>query len=523
MSDQIKAIKKYATLFSVLGIGFFILIARPVIRTAEANSLLEGPVGPDDFRISEVGPDGFKQYGARQPAVAYNPAANEFLVVWEGHEAGDHFEIYGQRIDATTGEEVGLNDFMVSGVGPLPYVARRPDVAYNSFNNEYLVVWYGDTAATGDDVFEVFGRRLDGSTGEAIGDILSISEVDAYVALTTKVTYNPDDNEYLVAWIGTGPEDSAYEVYGRRLDADTGQKLGPAEFRASETGPDNNSNYLTLGLDLAYNTTDKDYMVVWSGVDNAHPQMAPGEIEVYGQRLTAAGERFGPFDFRLSYMGETGDAAYSAGHPSIAYNSVGNEFLVVFSGEDDSGALVEGEFEIWGARIRPGSNFVNIFPRRLSQTGGQGKPEWAAFEPAVSYDPDNNEYFIVWSADAPNPIPAVADDFEIYAARMPSTQNTIPQAFRLSDMGNGNPDARAAQPAVAFNTTNNHFLTVWRGDPGTSPLVDDEFEIFGQLYAMPQTQQPPTPTPPPGQTPSPSPTPPGTLNYRLMLPVVLGE
>ena len=44
----------------------------------------------------------------------------------------------------------------------------------------------------------------------------------------------------------------------------------------------------------------------------------------------------------------------------------------------------------------------------------------------------------------------------------------------------GTPASPPSIPAVAYNSTNNEYLVVWAGDDNTAPLVDDEFEIFGQ-------------------------------------------
>jgi hypothetical protein len=40
-------------------------------------------------RISQVGPDGNPAFDGLAPAVAYNPQANQYLVVWEGDELVD--------------------------------------------------------------------------------------------------------------------------------------------------------------------------------------------------------------------------------------------------------------------------------------------------------------------------------------------------------------------------------------------------------------------------------------------------
>jgi hypothetical protein len=134
------------------------------------------PVGPD-FRISQVGSDGEEGRDADSADVAYNPAANEYLVVWEANglpESGE-FEIFGQRVSAG-GAELG-GDFRISETGIDGDPARdalNPAVAYKPAANEYLVVWQGDPV-TKDEV-EIYGQRLS-ATGAKQGTSFRISNV----------------------------------------------------------------------------------------------------------------------------------------------------------------------------------------------------------------------------------------------------------------------------------------------------------------------------------------------------------
>ena len=45
-------------------------------------------IGTNDFRISDLGPDGNVIYFADNAGVAYNSTNNEFLVVWQGDDNG---------------------------------------------------------------------------------------------------------------------------------------------------------------------------------------------------------------------------------------------------------------------------------------------------------------------------------------------------------------------------------------------------------------------------------------------------
>ena len=128
-------------------------------------------IGANDFRLSDMGPDGDANFDADFPAVAYNTTNNEYLVVWEGDDntpplVDDEREIFGQRVNAATGAEVGANDFRISDM-PATQIGFVPAVAYNSTNNEYLVVWRGEDTTSGE--WEVFGQRLNAATGAEVG------------------------------------------------------------------------------------------------------------------------------------------------------------------------------------------------------------------------------------------------------------------------------------------------------------------------------------------------------------------
>src|SRR5262249_23851862 len=127
-------------------------------------------VGANDFRISDVGPDGDTHYGAHDPAGAYNGTGHEDLVVWRGDDnhttlVDGEIETRGERLNAATGVEVGANDFRLSHMGPdgdTSYGAFHPAVVSNGANSEYLVVWHGDNDhdRPGNEEFEIFGQRF---------------------------------------------------------------------------------------------------------------------------------------------------------------------------------------------------------------------------------------------------------------------------------------------------------------------------------------------------------------------------
>ncbi len=103
--------------------------------------------------------------------------------------------------------------------------------------------------------------------------------------------------------------------------------------------------------------------------------------------------------------------------------------------------------------------------------------------PAVSYNATSKEYLVVWSGDT-NAAPLVDQEFEIYGQRLTAaTGADAGTDFRISDMGpDGNTSYTALLPAVA--TRSAEYLVVWVGDDDSAGLVDNQFEIFGQLMTF---------------------------------------
>jgi hypothetical protein len=209
-------------------------------------------------------------------------------------------------------------------------------------------------------------------------------------------------------------------------------------------------------------------------------------------------------------MGPDDDYHFAALAPAVAYNGTVNEYLVVWSGNDDKAPLANGEYEVFGQRLNAVTGMeVGANDFRISHMGPDGNPDFAAFSPAVAYNGAANEYLVVWSGDD-NTAPLVNDEFEDFGQRLDAA-TAAPVGvndFRLSDMGpNGNPDFAAFGPAVAYNGAANEYLIVWQGDDNTGNLVNEEYEVFGQRFAPldPPPPPPPPPLPPPPPVSSPPP------------------
>jgi hypothetical protein len=380
------------------------------------------------FRVSDMGPGGDVDYDALNPAVAYKPIDNEFLVVWSGDDdtgglSNDESENFGQRLHADTGLHTGANDFRISDPGPPGSPvngATEPDVVHSATTNQYLVVWTAD-------------EGLDGLANEE------------------------------------------HEVYGQQLSA-TGGEIGANDFRISQMGPDGNASYDALGSAVAYNPVSDEYLVVWSGDDNT-PPLVDNERELFGQRLSATGGAIGADDFRITDMGPDGDANFGAGSPAVAHNPGSNEFLVVWEG-DDNVATVDEEFEVFGQRLSATGDTIGGNDFRVSDMGPDGDTTYYGAQPAVAPDPGGGRYLVTW-AGVEQPAPGIQES-EIYGQFLSSAGGGIgDNDFRISQMGPDG-DTSFGPGGVAVASGGPH-LVVWYGDDNAPPLVDNEYEIFGQL------------------------------------------
>jgi len=477
--------------------------ARSVSGLPETTYPLEER-GPNDFRISWMGPDGDTRFYALDPAVAYNSIADEYMVVWtaDGALGDDEFEIYGQRLNAADGSLVGSR-FRVSQMGPdgdpSVYV-RDPALAYNGTEDQYLVVWAADEDGAGlvDDEFEIYGQLL-AANGTMLGPRFRISSTGPdgdpdFDALNPAVVHNPYATEYLVVWQGDGfgdpPADNAVEILGRRIDA-AGTPLGPNGFRISEMGATGDPAFRAQDPALTYNSTTHEYLVVWEGVDDM-PGLAAGEVEIFGQRLAANGSQIGVNDFRISDMGPDGDAAYAADNPALTWNSLDNTWLVVWSGDDDrdfgSGPLADSEFEIYGQRLDADGNEIGANDFRISHMGVDGEAAYRTYGAEVAYVAARDHYLVVWRSDDSRDFgtgPLANDEMEIFGQILDSSGIPIGADLRLSDAGpDGNPAFDADRPAVAAQGSGGAAIVVWQGDDNAGTVVEGEVEIFAQLYAV---------------------------------------
>ena len=126
---------------------------------------------------------------------------------------------------------------------------------------------------------------------------------------------------------------------------------------------------------------------------------ATGEDEIHGQRISSGGVEVGADDFRISDMGPDGSSAYGAQEPDVAHNPGANTYLVAWEGDDDTGLLVDGEFEIHVQSLDASGAEIGVNDRRISDAGGLGDAARDAINPAVAHNAVDGQFLVAWDAD----------------------------------------------------------------------------------------------------------------------------
>jgi hypothetical protein len=456
-----------------------------------------------DFRISTFGGNGNLAYLTFNSSITYSVSTNKYLTVWSGRN-NNEFEIYGQLMDGTTGSPSG-STITISNMGPLGdvnYAALQPDVA--SSGSEFLVVWSADdnTSPLVDNEFEIYGQRVNASSGALIGSRVRISDMgpdgDAnYDATAPSIVYNETNSEYLVAWQGDDNTGSLvndeFEIYVQRLSSTGDGTAFVNDFRISDMGLDGNVAFQAFTPDIAWNSTNNQYMVVWRGDDSLSP-LVNDEYEIFAQLLTSSATATGSNDLRLSFMGPNGNVLYGADEPSIAYNSIDNNFFVAWTSDNNTGGVIDDELEIYGI---PLSNTGTIGTMvRVSDMGPDGITNYAALGPSVQHDSNLNQFLVVWQGD--DNVATIDNEYEIFGQLISGAGAEVSSDIRLSSVGgSGNTTYQAQSPSIVYNNTQREFMITWHGDNNIiGGMVDNEFEIWGQRFAEASVEPAAQPTAP---------------------------
>lgn len=167
------------------------IIGLPLAAASASSSVdaeVTGWMGPE-LRISPIqDPDANR----RMPAVAYNSAHQQYLVVWHNEWPGSA-DIYGQRLDSM-GRLLGPWFAIATGQN----YRMSPTVAYNAIDDEYMIVFMVDPI--GDQSrFELKGERINWD-GTLIGSAFTIVSNPDRSYYSPRLIWKESYNEYMLVY-----------------------------------------------------------------------------------------------------------------------------------------------------------------------------------------------------------------------------------------------------------------------------------------------------------------------------------
>ena len=341
-----------------------------------APSLVAGArVGLDGYPFSWFALGGFSPIISAYPDVAYNRTNDEYLVVWQQYNSSQNkWEIYG-RFVPWDGPKLPSQHipFLIAEWSGLDL--KYPRVAWNSFRNEYMVVW--QTEGFLGQLLGI-GRRRIGPGGGLLSNADFIYQVN--FPANPDIAYNPAADQFLVVWAQLG--NSSIDIYGGRLNRE-----GALQGSIFPIGDADNEQQLPV---VTTNEQDR-YLVVWQD-----DRIVQGDWDIFAQFLDVGGNKVGgSFWLAVSTDNET--------HPAMAVNGGSDQYLVVYQKTTLSGESLQADlfdrngFFVERFEVAPGGFGDNVAPTVGSHPSGYFMTyEWTSWEPGSTSD----LYGRMWSPQA---------------------------------------------------------------------------------------------------------------------------
>jgi hypothetical protein len=248
-----------------------------------------------------------------------------------------------------------------------------PRLEYNGLDDEFLVLWHasGPEEEGGEELNSFHGRRIS-TEGQLLGDQFSpIEYVGTRIGILPTPAFNPNTNEYMVAY-NQGREGSNIDTLATIIN-----NLGEIELDpiAMTDDPTNQMHPA-----IVFNTQRREYFITYN-------DSRDGDANIFGIILGEDGSIVKP-EFRVN--GAEGGQI----NPHSCYNPRDDTYLVNwedFRNVDDwmensdmYGALLNGEGEV----------LVNDIPMRDDfGTDDEGDQR----HNNIVYNPDRNEFLASWS------------------------------------------------------------------------------------------------------------------------------
>lgn len=271
------------------------------------------------------------------PRLAYDPENKIYLSVFQQNDMVDGYElhIYGQFVYLNeNGTETVCPEFLISNE-----FSRFPDVAYDSANNVFLVVWEQYNPEDSLDFNSITGKAIDVNSVDDYMispsiNIISYSYEEQYNNVgSPTIAYDNKEKQFLVVW-----EDS-FVVYINDVLEDRYCIKGKFIKFTPDNPPTISDDPLIISIPsyardeypaVCYSNYHDSFLVVWVSFDES--RMLQGNI-IKSTELNPE-----PVNFNDLIIIESGKNTYA---PNVSINNDSKEFFVTWG----------AEHEIYGANV----------------------------------------------------------------------------------------------------------------------------------------------------------------------------
>ena len=355
------------------------------------------------------------------PAAAYDPINDQYLVVYEQEIDSSTYMVTCQRV-SSNGIDIGdpFDVFPIAVNFP-----PTPSVVYHAADGQFLVVWQQDA-------FSIYGRFITPEGGFGSNATI-ISDETAYPLYAPALAYSATNGQSLVIWPLFDSATSQYIIVGKRVILEGGALswVDGTDVHIADHGDGVHFVFPCVTYNAAYNR----FLVAWS------------QIDYLSSNLRGLGASFVSAEMEvLSILSvPAGDASQ---FPAAAYDSANDRFLMVWMDETTA-----TDYNILGATILSDGT-VNDPIVVAADSGNQ-------LFPAVAFDTAQSRFMVTW-ADLRS-----ASTLDIYGQWV---TNGALDGTELEVAVSATGDQQA--PAMAYNTTLGNMLTAYSSDPTGDAVIE---------------------------------------------------
>jgi len=442
--------------------GTEIVVDGAALLAANYPVTVDPEIGVNDFLISHSSVDGnLKDYASTDPAVAFNPISETFLVVWIGVDSALDYRIQGKVIDARSGQPI--TGVLTLDDSPVGHDVATPAIAVDPVGGGALVVWSSLSASSSG----IVGQRLS-ANGEQVGGDFAVSAVgpESPKASQPEVVFNSaagEDGRYLVVWIGRDEPTIGFDkqLWSRLVGTDGG-------FQSPE-----NPLSVMPGISdpsVAANTNNGEFLLTFSG------QPAGFDDTIFGLRLGSGGTAVAAVPSQIQTNVSSPDSVLRGHSPEVVFNPVDEEYLIV-----------------WNSVLTSSTATINsttcqtVTPTGFPKLASDLTILETSFRTllSITYRVHEGDYLVNWLSD-----PTTSRGAEVFArtlAPLTAMPLTEPQRITYSGPeGAGQHLYHAGAHATATGLIDGEQVTclVWEANtPGNERLLaEHRGEILGQIF-----------------------------------------